>query len=130
MIGYVTLGTNDLPRAIAFFDALLAELGVKRMWATDRRSIWGSPTTPCLMVTKPFDQQPATSGNGTMVALLAPSPEMVDKMHAKALSLGAKDEGAPGYRGDGSQNPRFYGAYFRDLDGNKIAIFCLVSTTK
>lgn len=105
MIGYVTLGTNDLPRAITFFDALLAELGAKQMWATDRRAIWGSPTTPCLMVTQPFDQKPANPGNGTMVALLAPSTEMVGKVHTKALSLGAKDEGTPGYRGDEAQNP-------------------------
>lgn len=127
MIGYVTLGTNDLPRAINFFDALLAELGAKQMWATDRRAIWGTPKTPSLMVTKPFDQQLATSGNGTMVALLAPSIEVVGKLHAKALSLGARDEGAPGYRGDEIRGARFYGAYFRDLDQNKIAVFCMVS---
>jgi len=127
MIGYVTLGTNDLARAIGFYDTLLAELGTKQMWATDRRAIWGTPATPCLMVTKPFDNQPANPGNGTMVALLAPSTEMVGKVYMKALSLGAKDEGAPGYRGDEAQSPRFYGAYFRDLDGNKITVFRMVS---
>lgn len=121
MIGYVMVGTNDLPKAGAFYDAVLAELGAKRGWDTDRFIAWGnSPTAASLAVTKPHDGNVATVGNGTMVALAAPNRATVDKVHAKALSLGAKDEGAPGLRGD-----TFYGAYFRDLDGNKIACFCM-----
>jgi predicted lactoylglutathione lyase len=71
-------------------------------------------------VMKPFDGQAATIGNGSMVAIAAADPEQVHLLHAKALALGAKDEGAPGARGD-----QFYGAYFRDLDGNKLAVFCM-----
>ena len=85
---------------------------------------WGiSPGKPMLSVTKPFDSQPATVGNGTMVALAADNPEQVQALHAKALALGGSDEGAPGPRGHG-----FYGAYFRDLDGNKLAAFCFVKS--
>ena len=125
MIGYVTVGTNDLERAIAFYDALLGELGIERMWANERRAAWGNPQVQALLVTKPFDGAAAVAGNGAMTALIAPSSEMVGKVHAKALALGAKDEGAPGFRG--ADNPRFYGAYFRDPDGNKFAVFCMVA---
>ena len=125
MIGYVTVGTNDLARAIAFFDALLAELGIERMWADDRRAAWGNPRVQALLVTKPFDGAAAIPGNGAMTALVAPSQEMVGKVHARALALGANDEGAPGFRGPEAEDPRFYGAYFRDPDGNKFAVFCM-----
>lgn len=121
MIGYVTLGTNDMERACAFYDALLAELGAKRFLQTERFVFWGSaPNRPMLGLFKPFDGQPATVGNGTMVALVVANPEQVDALHARALALGAADEGAPG--------PRFrgvYAAYFRDPDGNKLNFFCL-----
>ncbi|MGQ0534017.1 MAG: VOC family protein [Caulobacteraceae bacterium] len=125
MIGYVTVGTNDLERAIAFYDSLLAELGIKRMWTQERRAAWGDPSVQALLVTRPADGERATPGNGAMVALLAASPEHIGKVYAKALSLGAKDEGPPGYRGADADDPRFYGAYFRDLDGNKFAVFCM-----
>ena len=119
MIGYLTLGTNDLARAAAFYDGLLAELGAKRWMETERSIAWTvAPGTPGLSICKPFDGQPATGGNGTMVALAAASQAQVDALHAKALSLGAKDEGAPGLRG-----PSYYGAYWRDLDGNKLCAF-------
>ena len=121
MIGYVTLGTNDLPRAAAFYDALLGEIGAGRFMAGDTFVAWAiSPTTPGLGVIKPFDGQPATRGNGTMVALVVDSKEKVNKLHAKAMSLGATDEGAPGPRGEG-----FYAGYFRDLDGNKLNAFVM-----
>jgi predicted lactoylglutathione lyase len=71
-------------------------------------------------VMAPFDKKPATAGNGAMVALAAADPAQVQALHAKALALGGKDEDAPGPRGEG-----FYGAYFRDLDGNKLAAFCM-----
>jgi predicted lactoylglutathione lyase len=119
MIGYVTLGTNDLPRAAVFYDALLGEMGAKRMMETDQFIAWGTQANlPGLGVTKPFDKQPATVGNGVMVALGVDSPAKVDALHRKALQLGARDEGAPGPRGEG-----FYAGYFRDLDGNKLNFF-------
>ena len=120
MIGYVTIGTNDLPRAAAFYDALLAEVGAKRMMENDQFIAWSvRPGSPGLGVTKPFDKKPATVGNGAMVALEAGGTAQVDALHRKALQLGGKDEGAPGPRGEG-----FYAGYFRDLDGNKLNFFC------
>lgn len=120
MIGYVTLGSNDLPRAIAFYDALLGQgLGAARIFESDRGVAWGvAPDKPGLGVMKPFDGQPATRGNGTMVAVVMDSAAKVDSFYALALSLGATDEGAPGQRA-----PGFYAAYFRDLDGNKLNAF-------
>jgi len=121
MIGYVTLGTNDLPRAAAFYDTLLGSLGIKRIYENERGIAWGtSMSAPSLAVMTPFDGQPATRGNGTMVALGVASPAAVDAAYALARSLGAADEGAPGKRSDG-----FYAAYFRDLDGNKLNFFCM-----
>jgi predicted lactoylglutathione lyase len=121
MIGYVTLGTNDLPRAAAFYDALLAEIGAKRFMQGESVSAWAvRPDLPSLGVIKPYDKKPATVGNGTMVALTVLQPAQVDALHAKAMSLGATDEGAPGPRGS-----RFYAGYFRDLDGNKLNVFCM-----
>ncbi len=121
MIGYVTLGTNDLPRAVAFYDALMAELGARRIMETEQFVAWGvSMDRPGLSVTKPYDGKPATVGNGVMVALVVDSPEQVNAVHAKALALGGTDEGAPGARSEA-----FYAGYFRDLDGNKLNAFCL-----
>jgi len=122
MIGYVTVGTNDLQRAAAFYDALLAELGAERFMEGDSFIAWSaSPDRPGLGVTKPFDGNPATVGNGVMVALAVDSAEKVDKVYAKALELGGTDEGPAGPRGDGG----FYAGYFRDLDGNKLNVFCM-----
>ena len=120
MIGYVTLGTNDLPRAAEFYDQLLAELGAKRLWEFDRGIAWGiAQDKPSLAIMKPFDGKPATVGNGVMVGLLVDSREKVALVHKKALELGGKDEGPVGPRGEG-----FYVGYFRDLDGNKLDVFC------
>jgi catechol 2,3-dioxygenase-like lactoylglutathione lyase family enzyme len=120
MIGYVTLGTNDLARAGGFYDALLAELGAKRMMETPRNIAWsGGAGGPGLGVCTPFDGKPATIGNGVMVALAMDSKSKVDALYRKALELGGKDEGPPGPRGTGG----FYAAYFRDLDGNKLSAF-------
>jgi predicted lactoylglutathione lyase len=119
MIGYTTFGTNDLKRAGAFYDALLAELGAKRAMEMETFIAWATaPNTPMVAVIKPFDGKPATVGNGVMVALAASSKEQVNAIHKKALALGGKDEGAPGPRG-----PGFYAGYFRDLDGNKLNAF-------
>ena len=121
MIGYVTLGTNDLPRAAAFYDALFAEIGGKRMMESDSFVAWMSDAPGAsLAASKPFDGNPATVGNGVMVALAVASREDVDRVHAKAMELGAADEGAPGARSD-----TFYAGYFRDLDGNKLNVFVM-----
>ena len=120
MIGYVTFGTNDLPRAVAFYDTLLAELGAKRLWESERGVAWGTAMDkPSLGVMKPFDGKAATVGNGVMAALVVDSRERVDRLYRKALELGAQDEGAAGPRGEG-----FYAGYFRDPDGNKLNVFC------
>ncbi len=122
MIGYVTLGTDDIERAAAFYDELLREIGASRFMETDTFIAWAvSPGKPALSVTKPFDGNPATVGNGVMVALAVDSQEKVDEVHKRAMELGGKDEGAPGPRGDGG----FYAGYFRDLDGNKLNVFCM-----
>jgi catechol 2,3-dioxygenase-like lactoylglutathione lyase family enzyme len=121
MIGYVTLGTNDLPRAAAFYDALLGAIGAGRFMESERFIAWGiAPDKPSLGVAIPFDGKSATAGNGTMIALVVDSNAKVDAVYKKALSLGAKDEGPPGPRGMAG----FYAAYFRDLDGNKLNCFC------
>ncbi|MEM7404191.1 MAG: VOC family protein [Pseudomonadota bacterium] len=122
MIGYVTLGTNDKARAIAFYDTLLEQLGARRIEPNERIALWSvARDQPMLGVAVPFDGAESNCGNGTMVAVNVGSADAVQRMHAKALELGAADEGAPGPRGDGP----FYGGYFRDLDGNKLAVFCL-----
>ena len=119
MIGYTTLGTNDLARAARFYDALLADLGAKRAMEMPTFIAWATaPNTPMVAVITPYDGKPATVGNGVMVALAASSKAQVDAIHRKALELGGKDEGAPGPRGGG-----FYAGYFRDLDGNKLNAF-------
>jgi predicted lactoylglutathione lyase len=122
MIGYVTLGTNDIERAASFYDQLFGEVGGQRSMQSDRFIAWSvSPKAPALMIAKPFDGKPATVGNGVMAALVVDSKEKVALVHRKALELGASDEGAVGPRGVGG----FYGGYFRDLDGNKLNVFCI-----
>lgn len=119
MIGYVTLGTRDLARASAYYDALLAPLGAKRFMETDRMVLWSTGRNqPAFGVILPYDGQPAVCSNGGMTALLAGSRASVDRQHALALELGGTDEGAPGERFAG-----FYGGYFRDPDGNKLNFF-------
>ena len=121
MIGYVMLGTNDFARATKFYDALLGAMGAKRAMESEKFVAWGnSPTAPMVCVTKPYDGKAATVGNGVMVALACDKPATVDKLYAKAIELGAKDEGKPGDRGGG-----FYAGYFRDPDGNKLNFFCM-----
>jgi predicted lactoylglutathione lyase len=121
VIGYVTLGTNDIERAARFYDELLAEIGASRFLETETFIAWSTaPDAPALSVTKPFDGNTATVGNGVMVALVMDSHDKVDALHRKAMELGAQDEGAPGPRG-----PGFYAGYFRDPDGNKLNAFCM-----
>jgi len=121
MIGYITVGTNDLEKAAAFYDALFAEIGAKRFMEMDSFIAWATdPSQPGFSVSKPFDQKPATVGNGVMIALAMKSPEQVQAFYNKAIELGGSDEGAPGPRSE-----QFYAGYFRDLDGNKLNAFCM-----
>lgn len=127
MIGYSTLGSNDIAAARGFYDALLDLLGAKRImeFSDDLGgfTMWGAGRgKPGLAVTRPYDRGRAVPGNGSMVALTVDTRAKVDAIHAKALELGGTDEGAPGVRGE--EGPQaFYGAYFRDLDGNKLCVF-------
>ncbi len=127
MIGYVTLGTNDLPRATTYYDALFGSIGVGRFMEVDNYFVaWSpAPDAPAVSVTIPFNKEPATVGNGVMVALFMESPEKVDAFYNKALELGGTDEGKPGFRPEDA-NKGYYGAYFRDLDGNKLNAFCMI----
>jgi len=122
MIGYVTLGTADLQKNAAFYDAIGKEMGVGRMMEEETFIAWGEPGGPAgVAITQPFDGNAPSVGNGTMVALQASSAEQVDRLHAIALEQGGTCEGKPGDRGGG-----FYAAYFRDLDGNKLNAFFFV----
>ncbi len=119
MIGYVTLGSNDFARSTTFYTAVLGVLGARPTFANDHMQGFGGPGEgPMLAVCRPYDGQPATHGNGTMVALAASSRDLVDKTYAAALAAGATDDGPPGPRGE-----TFYGAYFRDPDENKLCVF-------
>lgn len=122
MFSHVVIGTNDLPKAQAFYDGVLATLGAKRMMDMEERgaSIWGAGA-PQFMVTKPYNGQPAVKANGSTIGLAAESRAAVDAFHKKALELGGTCEGAPGPR---PFSPTSYGAYIRDLDGNKLCAFC------
>jgi catechol 2,3-dioxygenase-like lactoylglutathione lyase family enzyme len=124
MIGYVTLGTNDKKKAEKFYDELLKEIGGGRFMETEQFTAYSaSPDKPGIGITVPYDGKPATAGNGTMIALKVDSAQKVNSFYNKAMSLGAKDEGKPGPRGESG----FYAAYFRDLDGNKLNVFCFES---
>jgi catechol 2,3-dioxygenase-like lactoylglutathione lyase family enzyme len=122
MIGYMMFGTNDLARAGAFYDEVLALLGMARTSWTAERYVWygagGRADFPMFAITRPWNKSAATVGNGAMIALRAPDRETVDAVHARALALGGSDEGAPGPR-----SKRFHAGYFRDLDGNKLCVF-------
>ena len=120
MIGYVCLGSNDLERSGQFYDELLASIGARRLKVSEYFIAWGrEPGQPMLMAIKPDDGKAATVGNGVMLALGVKEQSEVDRLHATAMKFGMTDEGQPGFRGES-----FYGAYFRDPDGNKLCVFC------
>lgn len=123
MIGYISVGTNDLPRSAAYYDRLLASLGATRVMEMEDFIVWATPDGQSnFSVHIPENGEPATIGNGTMIALSAKSPEQVAEVHALAMTLGSQDCGAPGPRhGDSG----FYAAYFRDPDGNKLNVHCM-----
>ncbi|MDJ0916143.1 MAG: VOC family protein [Woeseiaceae bacterium] len=127
MIGYVTLGTNDIQKAAAYYDELFGSIGIGRFMEEDNVFIaWApAPDAPSVAVTVPFNKEKATVGNGVMVALFMDSPDKVDAFHKKALELGGTNEGDPGFR-PAENDKGFYAGYFRDLDGNKLNAFCMV----
>ena len=130
MIGYVTLGSDNMNRARTFYDELLGStIGAKRImeFGDDAGgfTMWGTGfDKPGLAVTNPYNKQPAVAGNGNMTAIAMDSRGKVDALYNKAIELGGTDEGPPGLRGE-EGDQAFYGAYFRDLDGNKLAAFCI-----
>ncbi|WP_366918562.1 VOC family protein [Acaryochloris sp. IP29b_bin.148] len=125
MIGYVTLGTNDIVKAAQFYDSLFEVLGGSRFMEFESFIAWSTgPDQPSVCVTKPFNGEPATIGNGVMIALMVDSNDKVDKVYKKAIELGAQDEGPAGPRGD---IEGFYAGYFRDPDGNKLNVFHMPS---
>ena len=131
MIGYVTVGTNDLDRARTYYDDLFASVGGKRLMQIDDQrgfTMYGvAMNRPGVVVTRPFDGKPAEPGNGHMVAIVMDDMAKVDAFHAKAMELGSANEGDPGFRGDPALG--YYFAYFRDLDGNKFAVFNIAPQT-
>lgn len=121
MIGYVTLGTNDREKSARFYDALCGELGIGRMMENEQFIAWGKPGGGAgIGLTRPFDGNRASVGNGVMVAFEAKDQEQVHRLYDIALDNGGTDDGAPGARGEG-----FYAAYFRDPDGNKLNAFIM-----
>ena len=132
IFGYICLGVSSLEESIAFYDAILAPLGLKRCETENSPSWdgwagWGfcdkdNGAEHALWICKPFNGEPASNGNGTMVALSAESWLAVREFHRQALLFGGLCEGAPGLRPQYQRD--FYAAYIRDLDGNKIAAVC------
>lgn len=124
MLTTVCLGTNDLARAGSFYDDVLATVGMTRLVTADTELGYGASNTdtPSVWIVRPINEQPATSGNGTQIAFQAPNPEAVDAFHAAVMKHGGSDEGAPGPR---TYAPGYYGAYCRDLDGNKLHAFLI-----
>jgi catechol 2,3-dioxygenase-like lactoylglutathione lyase family enzyme len=117
-IGYVCLGTSDFDRACSFYDAFTAELGGKKLFPTPHGVMYRLGSGPMIMVTRPYNDEASHPGNGTMLAINVDAQEDVARVYNKAISLGATSEGEPGPRGAFGDF-----AYFRDLDGNKIAVF-------
>ena len=123
MIGYTIFGTNDLERSKEFYDAFFGSIGYKRCFELETFCTWGQDGMGQFAVSLPYDGNPATNGNGTMIAIAAGTKENVVKGYEAALAAGATDEGAPGYRPDENDDMKFYAAYFRDPDNNKLALF-------
>lgn len=118
MIGYLTIGSNDLDASGLFYDDLLTSFSASRAYTLETMIAYSfGEQRPMLVFARPSDWQTATHGNGTMVALMAPDRDAVEAIHAQALGLGAANEGEPG-----SYGHQFYGGYFRDLDGNKSCV--------
>jgi catechol 2,3-dioxygenase-like lactoylglutathione lyase family enzyme len=126
MLSHIFLGTNNFNQAFKFYSAIMSELGLQLRFCDTEKpwAAWVSPSAPrpLFLIGKPYDGNIATTGNGQMVALLAPSRDAVDRAYKQALAHGGSSEGAPGLRPEYHAN--YYGAYFRDVDGNKICVCC------
>ena len=126
MISHVHVGIGDFDRAFAFYSAVLAVLGLELKFKEPDNGWagWMTPgvARPLFLIGRPFDRRPASPGNGQMLALLAPDRAAVDRCHAVALAQGGLSEGAPGLRPQ--YHAHYYGAYFRDPDGNKLCVCC------
>ena len=126
MFSHITVGASNLERSADFYDALLTPLGLKRRLVTPdggpSAACWVSPSgvLPRFYVYSPYDRMPASAGNGSMVAFLAPSSTAVDAAYAAGIAAGGCDEGGPGLRA--RYGPGYYGAYLRDPDGNKVHV--------
>ena len=121
MIGYITLGSNDVQASAAFYDQLFSEIGATRLWDMPSFVAWSKgDDSPFFAITTPNNKEAATVGNGVMIAIQSPDPETVDLIHSKAIKLGSANEGDPGLRQAG-----YYCAYLRDLDGNKLNFYCV-----
>ena len=119
MLGYTTIGVTDMAAAEAFYGDLLGEIGCAQLFGQDRIKFYGNGQGAMLAICIPYDEQAPHQGNGNMIAIDAGNRETVDKLYAKAISIGASDEGEPGERVPGV----FYGAYVRDPDGNKMCFY-------
>lgn len=122
MMSYTMVGTRDLHRAQVFYDKIFAAMGLDRCWSDESMCCWGvadDNRVPRFFVCIPFDGNPATVGNGSMTAFRIGSPDEIRKLYDISIELGASCEGPPGPRPQYSE--MFFGAYLRDLDGNKIA---------
>ena len=120
MIAYVMVGTNDLERAVKFYDLLMPKMNMVRVETDKDFAAYAPKSKPEnieFYVTKPFDGNRANSGNGTMIALAVETSQIVDDCHKAGIDAGGKDEGAPGFR---PAHGEIYYAYVRDLDGNKL----------
>jgi len=117
MLSYVTIGVSNLEKSEAFYNEILASLGAKTLIKMDRIIFIGkSMTEPMLAICTPYNEEPQHCGNGNMLAIAPGSKEKCDELYKKAIALGATCDGEPGQR----IPDVFYGAYFRDFDGNKI----------
>ncbi|MCB1685560.1 MAG: VOC family protein [Pseudomonadales bacterium] len=123
MIGYITIGALNSEASGVFYDAVLGECGCERKFADGGWIGYGTKgdDSHSIYVCPPFNKEPATAGNGMMIAFKAPSKASVDAAHRAGLANGGTDEGAPGFRPPEKQS--WYGAYLRDPTGNKIAIY-------
>ena len=126
MFSHVFVGVNNFERALSFYQPLMDVLGVEQRFCEFDRPWAGWQSNPhprpLFLIGRPYDGQPHVAGNGQMVAFLAATHEIVDRAHAVALANGGRCEGAPGLRPE--YHKQYYGAYFRDPEGNKISVAC------